>query len=39
MKYLGFTFKNEPIWMLALSLGPALIGALILLTVLALRRF
>jgi hypothetical protein len=35
MRILKFTFKNEAIWMLALSLGPLLIGlAIILISVL-----
>jgi hypothetical protein len=38
MKYVGFSFKKEAIWMLGLSLAPVLIGTLILLAVLILRR-
>ncbi len=37
MKLWGFSFKSEPIWMLVFSLGPAALGLLILLLVLALR--
>ena len=31
MRLLSFTFKNEAIWMVILSLAPALIGFLIML--------
>lgn len=32
-----FTFKSEPIWMLVFSLGPAVLGLLILLILKLLR--
>jgi hypothetical protein len=38
MKLLDFSFKNEAVWMVILSLAPALIGFLILLTVWFLRH-
>jgi predicted membrane-bound mannosyltransferase len=38
MKVYGFSFKNEAIWMLVLSLAPAIVGALILLIVWLFRQ-
>jgi hypothetical protein len=38
MRLLSFTFKNEAIWMVILSLAPALIGVLVLLTTWFLRH-
>ena len=38
MKLLRFSFKDEAMWMMILSVGPAVIGVLILLTVWFLRR-
>jgi hypothetical protein len=38
MRLLKFTFKNEAIWMLILSLGPFLIGLAILLILVVARR-
>jgi hypothetical protein len=31
LKALGFSFKSEPIWMVVFSLGPAVLGLLIVL--------
>lgn len=33
MKLSQFSFKREPIWILILSLGPAVLGLLVVLTV------
>jgi hypothetical protein len=38
MKLLNFSFKNEAIWMVILSVAPAVIGVLVLLTVWFLRH-
>ena len=38
MNLLNFSFKNEAIWMVILSLAPAVIGVLVLLTVWFLRH-
>jgi hypothetical protein len=38
MKLIQFSFKREPIWMLVFSLAPAVLGLLILLLALLLRR-
>jgi hypothetical protein len=37
MKILTFSFKREAVWMVVLSIAPAVIGALILLIVLLFR--
>ena len=37
MRIPTFTFKNEAIWMVALSFGPAFIGAIILVLIYLLR--
>jgi hypothetical protein len=37
MKFLSFSFKQEPIWIWVFSLAPALLGLVVLLTVLLLR--
>jgi hypothetical protein len=37
MKLIRFSFKSEPIWMLAFSLVPGLLGLLVLLLALLLR--
>jgi hypothetical protein len=38
MKLIRFSFKSEPVWMLLLSLAPAVVGLLILLLALLLGR-
>ena len=38
MKLLNFSFKNEAIWMMILSVAPAVIGVLVLLTTWFLRH-
>ena len=39
MRILRFTFKNEAKWMMILSIGLPMLGFLVLLVVLFLRRF
>jgi len=38
MKMSGFSFKREPVWMLALSVAPAVLGLLILFFVILFRQ-
>jgi hypothetical protein len=38
MKLTNFSFRWEPMWMLALSLGPAMLGLLALFIVLVLKH-
>ena len=38
MKLYQFSFRREPIWMLVFSLAPAILGLLVLLVVLLIRR-
>ena len=37
MRWINFSFKWEPVWILVFSLGPAALGLLIVLVVLLLR--
>jgi len=39
MKAFGFSFKSEPIWILVFSLGPGILGLLIVLFIVLIVKF